>query len=72
MRRNTRSVAALPVWVTWVLALPGVLAVSAAVVDYGDKPTGNFPLRARVGVVGLALLTLAWVTANTRRRRARR
>ena len=72
MRTTFRTTAGLPPWVTWALAVPGVLAVSTAVMDFGDKPTGNFPLRARIGVVGLGLLTLAWMAANTRLRRPRR
>ncbi|MDA8436078.1 MAG: hypothetical protein M0Z98_08845 [Actinomycetales bacterium] len=72
MRTISRTTVALPAWVTWALAVPGVLAVCAALVDVGDKPSGDFPLRARVGVFGLGLLTLAWMAANTRVRSARR
>jgi len=72
VRAHRSPATGLPPWLTWVLAVPGLLAVIAALVDYGDAPAGNFPLRARMGVLGLALLLMAWLTFNSRTRRPRR
>ena len=59
MRMSGGTGAGVPAWTVWMLAVPGVLGVCAALLDFDDKPTSGAPLRARIGLLGLALLALA-------------
>lgn len=71
MRTSGATRGGVPAWTVWMLAVPGVLAVCAALLDFDDKPTGGVPLRARIGVLGLALLAMAWTASAATRRRPR-
>ena len=71
MHMSRGTSAAAPTWTVWMLAVPGVLAVCAALLDFDDKPSSGVPLRARIGLLGLALLALAWTAANAKLNRRR-
>jgi peptidoglycan/LPS O-acetylase OafA/YrhL len=65
---------AQPAWITWALALPGILALVIAVVDYSRTPIDNVAFRAKFALLAVVLLVLAWASDRraARLRQARR
>ena len=72
MKAGNRPVRTPPSWITWAFAVPGVIALAIAVVDYTNAPTDNLGFRAFLGLIAGVLFGLAWVSDRRRALRQRK